>query len=87
MVYQIKYTENAAKTMRKMEKNAAKRILAKIEDLAVSPYEMASVTALSGDLKGLYRLRVGDYRVIYQIKDAELTILVLEMGDRKDIYR
>jgi mRNA interferase RelE/StbE len=43
--------------------------------------------ALQGDLKGLWRYRVGDYRLIAQIKDAELLILVIELGHRKGIYK
>lgn len=43
--------------------------------------------ALQGDLKGLWRYRVGDYRLIVQIKDDELIILVVELGHHKDIYR
>jgi len=43
--------------------------------------------ALSGNLKGLWRYRVGDYRVICQIIDNEVVILVVELGHRKEIYR
>lgn len=46
----------------------------------------SSGKALQGDLKGLWRYRVGDYRLITQIHDNELVILVIEIGHRKDVY-
>jgi mRNA interferase RelE/StbE len=43
--------------------------------------------ALVGDLSGLWRYRVGDHRIICEIKDKDIIILVIEIGDRKDVYR
>jgi mRNA interferase RelE/StbE len=52
--------------------------------LAVNPLRAANVKAMAD---GNYRLRVGDSRVIYALEDAELVILVLRLGHRRDIYR
>lgn len=54
-----------------------------IDDLAVEP-RPSGVKKLTKDY---YRIRVGDYRVVYEIKDEILTILVLKIGDRKEIYK
>ena len=43
--------------------------------------------ALQGERRGLWRYRVGDYRLICDIQDEKITILVLELGHRKDVYR
>lgn len=47
----------------------------------------SSGKALQGEFKGLWRYRIGDYRVICQIKDKELVILVIDLAHRKDIYK
>ena len=65
------------------------RILTALTALGDDPYregEDADVKKLTG-LSGLYRLRVGSYRVAYQINDGELVILVVKVGDRRDVYR
>jgi mRNA interferase RelE/StbE len=51
------------------------------------PNPRLSGKALQGDLKGLWRYRVGNYRLIAQIKDNELIILVIEIGHRKEVYK
>ncbi|MGB9870254.1 MAG: type II toxin-antitoxin system RelE family toxin [Anaerolineae bacterium] len=43
--------------------------------------------ALKGDLKGFYKLRVGDYRIIYEVLDQERVIIIHAIGHRRDIYR
>jgi mRNA interferase RelE/StbE len=44
-------------------------------------------TALTGDFKGCWRYRVGDYRIICSLEDQELIVLVLEIGHRREVYR
>jgi mRNA interferase RelE/StbE len=63
------------------------RILTALTALGDDPYrEDADVKKLTGP-SGLYRLGVGSYRVAYQISDGELVILVVKVGDRRDVYR
>ncbi len=63
------------------------RILAALTALGDDPYpEDADIKKLTGP-SGLYRLRVGSYRVAYQVEDGELIILVVKIGDRRDVYR
>ncbi len=86
MAYTIQYAPEAEKILLSLDRQVARRIVAKIKELAEAP-EAANVKALHGDLKSLYRLRVGDYRVLYNINHGALLILVLDIGNRKDIYR
>jgi mRNA interferase RelE/StbE len=53
----------------------------------ISIIRLTTGKALQGQLAGYWRYRVGDYRLIFQIKDGELIILVIEIGHRKEIYR
>jgi mRNA interferase RelE/StbE len=63
------------------------RILAALTALGDDPYrEDADIKKLTGP-SGLFRLRVGNYRVAYQVEDGELIILVVKAGDRRDVHR
>jgi mRNA interferase RelE/StbE len=84
-VYRIVRTQSFDKALAKLPMNWQRRIVAKIKDVAISPY------APNNNLKRLqghdgYRLRVGDWRVIYELQDDRLVMLVLEVGPRGGIY-
>ncbi|WP_240372840.1 type II toxin-antitoxin system RelE family toxin [Brevibacterium zhoupengii] len=85
MSYSISYVSSAAKTLRKLDKSVARRLLATISQLAEDPRPPGCIQLKGGD--GELRIRVGDYRVIYDIYDEELRILVLRVGHRREIYR
>ncbi|WSX42576.1 type II toxin-antitoxin system RelE/ParE family toxin [Streptomyces sp. NBC_00963] len=73
--------------LRAIDRPAAMRILAALTALGDDPYrEDADIKKLTGP-SGLYRLRVGSYRVAYQVEDGELVILVVKVGDRRDVHR
>ena len=61
------------------------RVLSAIESLEREPRPSNS-KALKGQLRGLWRIRVGDYRVVYAIENHRLVVVVVKVGDRKDIY-
>ena len=61
------------------------RIISKINWLAKN-FEVITPIPLTGDLAGLYKLRVGDYRVIYEFIDEEKVVIVDRIGHRRDIY-
>jgi mRNA interferase RelE/StbE len=85
-VYRILFTRSADKTLRKLPQSTAQRIRRSLDDLATNPYaEHLDVTKLQN--RPGYRLRVGDWRVIYEIENDELTILVLRVGSRGEVYR
>lgn len=83
--YSIVYKPSAAKAFRKIHPKQRSRIKNAIEALATSPRPQGSTQLLGGE--GEYRIRVGNYRVVYDIEDDELVILVLRVGHRREIYR
>ncbi|MGX1758705.1 type II toxin-antitoxin system RelE family toxin [Streptomyces lydicus] len=87
MKYAFRFTAAAQRQLRAIDRPAAMRILAALTALGDDPYrEDADIKKLTGP-SGLYRLRVGSYRVAYQVEDGELIILVVKVGDRRDVYR
>ncbi|MBF0378961.1 MAG: type II toxin-antitoxin system RelE/ParE family toxin [Desulfamplus sp.] len=84
MAYNIEYTPSAVKQLAKLDKPVAKKILDYMLSIAEDPAEFGK--ALRKDYKGYWRHRVGDYRVISSIKDDILTVLVVRIGHRKDVY-
>jgi len=86
MIYNIVYTKRARKAFRGMSKDASKAIRKKIEQIAAAPFASHHhVTKLQG--RDGYRLRWGDWRIIYEIQQETIVILVLEIGLRKEVYR
>jgi mRNA interferase RelE/StbE len=85
--YAFRFTAAAQRQLRALDRPAAMRILAALTALGDDPYrEDADVKKLAGP-SGLYRLRVGSYRIAYRINEGELVILVVKVGDRRDVYR
>lgn len=82
MTYDIIFSDRAFKELKKLEKNVQGRIISVLERIRVRP--SAYVTKLVGEPG--YKLRVGDYRVIMDIDNKRLIILVLKVGLRKNIY-
>lgn len=85
MAYQISYVASAAKVLRKLDRQTARRILEAINRLADDPRPPGCIMLQGGD--GELRIRIGDYRVVYDIVDDELVILILRVGHRREIYR
>ncbi len=85
MPYEIEFKPSAEKDFSKLERDAQKRILEKIKSLASDP-RPRGVEKLSGH-KNRWRIRVGRFRIIYQVFEDKLVILVLRIADRKEIYR
>jgi mRNA interferase RelE/StbE len=85
--YAFRFTAAAQRQLRAIDRPAAMRVLAALTALGDDPYrEDADVKKLTGP-SGLYRLRVGSYRVADQVLDGELVILVVKVGDRRDVCR
>ena len=84
-MYSIEFTKEAARFIERQDYKTANRILAKIDELAKDPYAPNNnVKKLTG--RDGYRLRVGNIRVIYDIRDTMLVITVLEVGFRGSLY-
>ncbi|WP_405751738.1 type II toxin-antitoxin system RelE/ParE family toxin [Streptomyces sp. NBC_01020] len=87
MKYAFRFTAAAQRQLRAIDRPAAMRILAALTALGDDPYrEDADIKKLTGP-SGLYRLRVGSYRAAYRVEDGELIILVVKVGDRRDVHR
>lgn len=85
MPYCIKIQDRAVKFIIRMSEPHKTLVKRKIELLKNFSKDMPNIKALHGEYKGLYRLRVGDYRIIFDIVD-ETAIIVLSVFDRKDGY-
>jgi mRNA interferase RelE/StbE len=85
-MYEILFTKQADRALRKMSRNTARLIREKLNQLTQDPYaHNPNVTRLQG--RPGYRLRVGDWRVIYELEDDRLVILVLKVAPRGGVYR
>ena len=85
MPYSISYKPSAAKALRKIHPTEQKRIVRAIEALGVTPRPPRAIQLAGGD--GELRIRVGDYRIIYDIEDDALDVLVQHLGHRGDVYK
>jgi mRNA interferase RelE/StbE len=83
-IYLVEYTPAAARQIRKLNKTIQARLKAKIAMLSENPRPQGS-KKLKG-FENSYRIRVGDYRVIYKIHDDVLLVLIMKVGPRRDIY-
>ena len=82
----IEYTETARKQLKKLDKTMQKRILDYMDEVALLENPRSRGKALVENMRGLWRYRVGDYRVICEIHEARIIISVLKIGHRKNIY-
>ena len=86
MSYTVTVERRAAKFLRALsDRRLALRLREAIDGLAENPRPPGSVK-LQGEGE-LFRVRVGDYRVVYQVQDAVLVVLVVKIGNRRDVYR
>ena len=82
-MYTIEFTKSAEKQFFKLELGVQERIISTLERIRIRPYP--HVKRLVG--KPYFRLRVGHYRVILEIREETLFIYVVELGDRRNIYK
>jgi len=86
--WRIEIGRTATRQITKLDHQAQKSILNFLrERLSQADNPRQWGRALQGEKRGLWRYRVGDYRLICDIQDESITILVLELGHRKDVYR
>ena len=83
--YDLLISQSAEKTLKKLPSKEASRVATAIEKLAIDPRPQGC-RKLSGEAD-TYRVRVGVYRIIYEVEGRLLRILVLKVGHRKDVYR
>jgi mRNA interferase RelE/StbE len=89
LAWTIEYTETARRQLRKLDKQAARRILNFMDERvakAGNPRDLDK--ALTGESLGVYwRYRVGDFRIICDIQDGKLCVLVIRVGNRREVYK
>ncbi len=85
MKYEVRFSKAADKELRKLGADIRARIIKAAMTLSAEPRPVGVVKLEGPD--GLYRIRIGDHRVIYAIHDDVLIVLVLRIADRKDVYR
>lgn len=86
MTYQIDYTPVFAKHLRKLDRPIQRRVLAALTALGSLDDPTAPLKPLRHSKTGLWRLRVGDYRVILSVRNSELVVLAMDVGHRSTIY-
>lgn len=82
--YHIEIARDALRALAKLDKPVRRRVQAAIDTLGVQP-RPPGVIALQG-LRDAYRIRVGNYRVVYTVDDGRLVVLVIDLGHRREIY-
>lgn len=83
--YQIRWKRSAAKELKKLPQATLLRILQSVESLATDP-RPPGCRKLTG-AEHTYRIRVGDYRVLYTIEDDAVLVEIIRVGHRRDVYR
>jgi mRNA interferase RelE/StbE len=84
-MYKVLITKTAEKQLKKLSADHQRKIAAMIVSLGIEPRPFGS-KRLTGT-KNTYRVRTGDYRIIYDIFEKEVLVSVLKLGHRKDVYR
>ena len=85
-MYRIVFTKRAHRALRKIPRDIAQRIRKSLDHIAIDPYAQHSNATKLQNRPG-YRLRVGDWRVLYEMEDDELVVLVIRIGPRGGVYR
>jgi len=84
LAYRIEFTPKAQRDFNALDGSIRGRIARRIDSLAENPFP--SIKKIEGEDE-LYRLRVGDYRILYQVQGKVLLVLIVGMGHRRDVYR
>lgn len=84
MTYSISIKQSAAKSLEKISRADRLRIIEAIDSLKMNP---GAGSVLKGEFTGLRRIRVGNYRVVYEVEVGRLVILVVRIGHRGEVYR
>lgn len=87
MAWLIRFDKGVERSLAKLDKQIAKRITSKLREIANLDDPRSVGKPLVGNLAGLWRYRVGDYRIICYIDDGELVILVVDVDHRSEVYR
>jgi mRNA interferase RelE/StbE len=84
VTYSLSIKQSAARALAKIGGEDRQRIINAIDQLKTNP---VAGSVLKGEFSGLRRIRVGNYRVVYEVQDEKLVILVIRIGHRREVYR
>ena len=88
MAWAIEFLPAAAKDLKALDRGVARRIVATLEERIAAAEDPRTLgSPLAGDHAGLWRWRIGDYRVVARIEDQRVTILVVRVAHRREVYR
>lgn len=88
MVWQIEFLPAAAKELRKLDRQVAARIIKTLEERIAPLDDPRTIgSALVGEHAGYWRWRIGDYRVVARIEDERVTVLVVRVAHRRQVYQ
>ncbi|MFY9674003.1 MAG: type II toxin-antitoxin system RelE/ParE family toxin [Terriglobales bacterium] len=85
MPYAIEFTNSARREFEALDRASQRRIAPRIDALATHPFP-SGAKKLQGE-RGLFRIRAGDYRIVYQVDGKRITVLILKIGHRREVYR
>ncbi len=85
--WRVKIDERVAKMMRRLPRDLVVRIDQAIQALRQNPRPRGAKRLQGSHNPALYRVRVGDFRIVYEIRDEELVVLVIRVGPRSGVYR
>lgn len=86
--HNIEFTKSAKKEFDRLSKPVQKKVVRSLQLLQSDPYsDLLPIKRLQGIQEKLYRLRIGDYRIVYEVQDAKLLVVIIKIGHRRDVYR
>lgn len=87
MGWQVRFSKRADKALAKMDRQVAARIIGELVEVSQLDDPRSRGKGLTGNLAGLWRYRVGDYRVVCDIQDDALVIVAVDVAHRSEVYR
>ena len=87
MAWRVRFSKEAGRERRKLDRQVSARILDELEEVSRLDDPRSRGKALVGNLSGLWRYRVGDYRVVCDIEDGVMLIAVIDVANRREVYR
>ena len=88
MAWRIEFHPDAAKELRALDRTVAARIVKTLETRVAGQADPRALgSALKGEHSGYWRWRIGDYRIVGRVEDGRITILIVRVGHRREVYR
>ena len=85
--YKVLFSGEAENSLKKLDKTTIRRIFTALEQLSENPFKNPNAKKMKGKKGNYYRLRVGNFRIIYELRNNELIIYIVRIGPRGDIYK